>query len=108
MSQTVENKSEEVGGGDPSASMAVLIGIVGAILTFVVIVALQAMFYNAEEQASRVHLTDDSSLATRLRSEQLETINTYRWKDREKGLATIPIDRAMDRIVEQEAAKRSQ
>lgn len=108
MSQTHENHTEEVGGGDPNTPTLVLVGIVGAILTFVAIVGVQALFYNAENQASRIINADDSSLASRLRAEQLETINTYRWKDREKGIVTIPIDRAMDLVVERETAKRSQ
>jgi hypothetical protein len=99
-------KSAEVGGGDPGTPATVLVGIVGAILVFVVIVGLQALFYNAETQTvSQVDQGNPRQLS-RLRAEQLEAINSYAWKDREQKVVTIPIDRAMELTVEALAGGR--
>ncbi len=92
-------RQEEVGGGDPNTPATVLVGVVGAILTFVVIVLVQAVFYNAEAQTvSRINQGDPRQLS-RLRAQELEAINAYGWKDRKKGVVTIPIDRAMELVV---------
>ena len=91
--------SIQAGGTDPDTSVTVVVGIVGAILVFVIIVALQALFYDCESQTvSRIN-RGDPRLLSRVRAEQLESINSYGWKDRQKGVVTIPIDKAMELVV---------
>lgn len=82
---------------DPRARNTAVAGIIGALLVFVIIVALQALFYNAEEQerVAKVYGQAPEEL-TRLRAQQLEQINSYRWVDPENGLVKIPIERAME------------
>ncbi len=93
--------SREVGGGDPSTSGTVVVGVIGAILLFVAIVGLQALFYNAEQDvADQVNRPDPRQLST-LRAQQLEAINSYGWVDQQQGVVTIPIDRAMDVVVQE-------
>ena len=36
---------------------------------------------------------------TRSRADQLATINSYKWIDQEAGIAAIPIEVAMDKVV---------
>ncbi len=80
----------------------VLVGLVGSILVFVIIVALQALFYNAMERENiNKFYNRDSLTMSRLRSEQLEKINGYRWIDKENGVVAIPIDRAMELTVQE-------
>ena len=89
---------------DPNVSASAVIGIIGAILLFVVIVALQALFYSAEEaeRARKVHGRAGEE-AERLTAEQQEILNSYRWIDQQAGVVGIPIERAME-LVAGEAA----
>jgi len=74
------------------------------ILTFVLIVAVQALFYNLQnERATRADQGMPRSLS-RLRSAQLEALGAYGWIDRGQGVVAVPIERAMELIV-QEAAR---
>jgi len=93
-------------GGDPNAPMTVVIGIVGAILTFVVIIALQAVFYQVEraEQRRKVDVVQPEDLA-RFRAEQAELLHGYRWVDQSAGVVAIPVDRAMALVVRELAAE---
>jgi hypothetical protein len=78
---------------NPTTSTTLVVGFVGAILTFVVIVALEAMYYHfekAETQAKNADFTPAS--LTQLRAEQQEQLQTIGWIDREKGIVRIPID----------------
>jgi hypothetical protein len=93
--------------GDPSASGTVVVGIVGAVLVLVAIVAMQALFYNAEsaETYNKQYRESPQGL-TQLRTGQLEQLNSYRWIDQKQGVAAIPIDRAMELVVHDLAAGR--
>lgn len=92
-------------GGDPNTPITVVIGIVGAILTFVVIIALQAVFYQVErsEQQRKVETVQPEDLA-RFRAEQAELLHGYRWVDQSAGIAAIPVERAMELVVRELAA----
>jgi hypothetical protein len=90
--------------GDPHAPIIVVVGIVGTVLVFVLIVALQALFPGAPAQAPAAADQGEPRQLTQLRTEQLETINRYGWKDQAKGIVTIPIDRAMELTVRDLAA----
>jgi hypothetical protein len=82
---------------DPDASAAIVFGIVGAILVFVVIVALQAMFYRMQnEELKKKTTTEAPEELSRLIAEQQEQLNAYRWVNEKAGVAAIPIDRAME------------
>lgn len=104
--QANDSKRTEAGGADPNTPSVVLVGVVGAIMVFVVIVALQALFYNTETQTIGRINEGDPQLLGRLRAEQLEAVSSYAWKDRDKGVAVIPIDRAMELTVRDIAANR--
>ncbi len=88
--------------GNPSASLIALVGVVGVILVFVVIVGLQTLFYNVQkaEIEEKVYSQIPEELS-RLRSQQLEQLNRYRWIDEKGGVVGVPIDRAMDLVVKE-------
>jgi hypothetical protein len=90
----------EVQGGDPKASLTLVAALVGAILVFVIIVALQAFFYRSEEaeRAIKFYPVVPEELA-KLRATQQEQLHTYRWVDRDRGIVAIPIDQAMELVV---------
>jgi hypothetical protein len=84
-------------GGDPQTSSTLVAALVGAILVFVIIVALQAFFYRAEEaeRTTKIYAVAPEDLA-KLRATQREQLSTYRWVDRDRRIVAIPIDRAME------------
>jgi hypothetical protein len=86
-------------GADPNAQWTVLIGIVGAILTFAIIVALQVLFHrvNNEEIAQKKAMPNEDLV--RIRTAQLEHLNSYRYLDQTAGRVAIPIDRAKELVL---------
>lgn len=86
---------------DVNTPMIALIGILGAVLLFVLTVGLQAWIqgYQEGEHYRKVVEPPDQQLSE-LDSKQLQDINTYRVIDPKKGIYAIPIDRAMDLVVE--------
>lgn len=87
---------------DPDVPASAVVGIVGAILLFVIIVGLQALFYRMEGQelARKVYDQPYQELQ-QLDADQLEVLNSYGWVDQQQQIARIPIERAMTLVVEQ-------
>ena len=85
---------------DPNVPMSVLIGIVGAVLLFVIIVVLQVVFYRMEatELETKVY-SQPSEARAKLDAEQLEQLNSYGWVNQAESTTHIPIDRAMELVV---------
>jgi len=85
---------------DPKAAITLVVAIIGALAILVLILALQAMFYSSQEaeRGNKVNASDPADLS-RLRAQQLEQLNGYRWIDPSKGLVAIPIDQAMELTV---------
>jgi hypothetical protein len=87
---------------DPDSSATVAIGIAGAILLVVIVVALQGLFGQTSRAEFRRKVEAEKPVELEsLRAAQLEQIGTYRWIDAKQGVAAIPIDRAMELLVEQ-------
>ena len=83
-------------GDDPSSSPTLAFAILGAILLFVLIVALQAFYYHMQDKEDyRKQVVPAPEEISRLRAEQLEQLNGYRYVDAQKGIVAIPIDRAI-------------
>jgi hypothetical protein len=89
------------------AGPIVVTGIVGAVLLFVLIVALQAVFLNAREGETydKVVAVGDDDVRG-LQARQLGVLNSYRWIDEEKGVVGIPIEDAMKLVVREAGAPR--
>lgn len=87
---------------DPNVANSALIGIVSAILLFVIIVVLQAYFYRSEQhELERKVYTQPYEALQRMDAEQLEEIGSYGWVSEAEGTVRIPIERAMELIVEE-------
>jgi len=88
------------GGSEPDTSLTAVVGVVFAILLFIIVVLLQAYFYRqeAKEQVEKVVAVAPEELA-QSRAEQQEALATYRWVDANRGVVTIPIERAMGLLV---------
>ena len=91
--------------GDPNVPATVVVGVVGAILLFVLVVLLQAVFYSAEraENQAKVVAPVSEELAS-LRASQLEVLHSYRWIDQANGVVGIPIERAMELVAWEHSA----
>jgi hypothetical protein len=87
---------------DPDVPASAIVGIIGAILLFAIIVALQALFYSMEEEelARKVYDQPYEELQE-LDADQLEQLNSYGWVSEADGVAHIPIERAMELVVEE-------
>ena len=84
---------------DPNVAASAVVGIISAILLFVIIVVLQAFFYRAEqgELEKKVYSQPNQALQ-QLDADQLELLNSYGWLSEGDGVVHIPIERAMDLI----------
>ena len=87
-------------GGEPNTPLTALVGIVFAIVLFVVVVFLQAFFYQQQraENARKVVAVAPQELS-QLVSRQLGELHGYRWVDEKAGVVAIPIGRAMGLVV---------
>ncbi|MCG3138025.1 MAG: hypothetical protein HJJLKODD_01881 [Phycisphaerae bacterium] len=94
------NKPETQVHDDPNTPAAVLVGLVGCLIIFAVIVALQALFYRADysETVSKVYEVDPAG-KQQLIVQQLEQLHTYRWINQAEGVVAVPIERALELAV---------
>ena len=87
---------------DPNVAASAVVGIISAILLFVIIVVLQAYFYSAEQgELERKVYSQPYQALQQLDANQLELLNSYGWISEAEGTVHIPIDRAMDLIAEE-------
>ena len=84
---------------DPNVAASAVIGFISAILLFVIIVMLQAVFYRAEERElmKKVYSQPNEALQ-QLDAVQLEQLNSYGWANQAEGVVHIPIERAMELV----------
>lgn len=72
------------------------IGLVGTIMFFVIVTAVQAFFFAYENRFLDERLYSQVGIEQRQnRAEQLEKLNGYRWVNESEGVVSIPIERAM-------------
>jgi hypothetical protein len=84
-----------------------IVGFLGAIATFAIIVVLQVLYYQLEaaEQLRKEISPAPAELASAI-ADQEAKLADYRWIDQQKQLVGIPIDRAMRLVVDDLAAGR--
>lgn len=91
--------------GDPHARPVVYVAVVGIIALLVAVFGLEGLYYQNEQREARIKLaTPEQVDLLRLRTEQRHNLSGYQWVDREKGIVTIPIEQAMERVARQYAA----
>lgn len=84
---------------DPNVAMSAVVGIIGAIALFVIIVLLQTWFYTAQEdERFRKVYSQPYEELQKIDNEQLERLGSFGWISEPDGIAHIPIDRAMQLI----------
>lgn len=84
---------------DPNVAASAVVGIISAILLFVIIVVLQAYFYDAEraELEKKVYSQPYQALQ-QLDAGQLELLSSYGWVSEADGVVHVPIERAMELV----------
>jgi len=81
---------------DPNVAASAVVGIIGAIGLFVIIVLLQTWFYRAaEDERYRKVYSQPYQELQKVDNEQLELLGSYGWISETDGVAHIPIERAM-------------
>ena len=94
---------------DLNTPMIALVGLLGALLTFAAIVALQVLYYSAaNKQDERKLINVPTTESNSLLAEQEVKLTRYGWIDREKNQVAIPIERAMELVVRDLSAARSE
>ena len=82
-----------------------VIAVAGAILVifiFALVVAVQALFFKVrEDQNKDKYVTRAPMELNALITGQQELLNSYRWIDKSRGVAGIPIERAMRLVVDE-------
>jgi hypothetical protein len=87
---------------DPNVAASAVVGIIGAIVLFVIIVLLQTWFYRAEEdERFRKIYSQPYQELQKLDNEQRERLTSYGWVSEGDGVVHIPIQRAMALIAEE-------
>ena len=87
---------------DPDWFSTVVVGIVGILLLYGVIVAVEALYAQGSRSEVDRKVVQQTPLELHgLRATQLEQISRYRMIDPGSGLVTIPIDRAMQLVAEE-------
>jgi hypothetical protein len=94
-------------GDQVNAGLIAMIGLFAAVVLLLIVVLLQAWFYNWKEglaAAQLVPVDDPQTPLGQMRIEQEEQIDSYHWVDRQKQVRAIPIGRAMALVAEELAA----
>lgn len=90
-------------GDDIKSSSIGVAGVVGAAIVFVLIVAGQTLYYHMVKAEEEAKLGKGPAPQLReLESAQYGQLHAYRWVDAGKKIAAIPIDRAMELLVEEQ------
>jgi len=90
---------------DVKTSAVALVGFLGAVVLFALIILLQVVYYwAAERQVQRKEIdAPESELREAVAAQQAKLVG-YRWVDQKQGIVAIPIQRAMDLVVRDLAA----
>lgn len=90
---------------DPDALMTAVVGIAGFALLFVIIVFLQGLFERTSwNEFERKVVEETPQELQALRASQLEQLGGYRIVDPAAGTVALPIERAMELVIQERKA----
>jgi hypothetical protein len=92
-----------------NSGLLAIIGIFLAVTVCLIVVLLQAWFYNYKSNLTSTRTlqsNDPQTLLGKSMIEQKEQISTYHWINREAGVRAIPIDRSMELVAREIAAQQ--
>ena len=91
---------------DPNVPVSVVVAIISAVLLFVIIIGLQAVYFSMQgTELDKKVLSRSNDALESVRAEQLEQLNSYGWVSQPEGVVHIPIDRAMELVVQEYQAR---
>jgi hypothetical protein len=86
---------------DTNTQLIFTIGAISGFLVIVAVIGLQAWFMREEEaELNEKYAGAVNYQLTTLRKDQQANISTYRWIDRDKQIAAIPVDQAMKLLIQ--------
>jgi hypothetical protein len=86
---------------DPSSLWTVVVGVIGFLIVAIFIIGIQAIFYQTENREIQEKIVSQApARLTSIRAEQESHLNSYKMIDSNSGVVAIPIDRAMELVVE--------
>ena len=86
---------------DPKSAPTLLVGAVGLVLLMVLVLLVEVLYQRTTQaETYRKVIAEQPQELRQVQASQLEQINTYRWIDASKGIAAVPIDRAIDLVVQ--------
>ena len=89
---------------DPSPGRTAYVGAVFVVVFVLTVIALIGYFDRVSTEEFEVKVVEQPFDAVRdLRAQQRGKLEEYRWIDRGTGMVTIPIERAMELVVEERA-----
>jgi hypothetical protein len=87
---------------DVDAPLIAVLGFIGALLVFLLIIGLEVLFYSMERaERERKYIERAPTERSQLQAEQMARLTEYRYLDEKKGVVAIPIDRAMELVVDE-------
>jgi hypothetical protein len=90
---------------DPNAAGIGLVAVLAGVTVIVVVLLLQAFFATAQRgETTRKALVASPAELARSRAEQRARLSSYRTMDPAKGVVAIPIERAIELVVQEAAA----
>jgi hypothetical protein len=96
----MEHPPAENAAGDPKASGTLVAAAVGAVVVVIIVIALQALYYGAQEgERGRKVIAAVPEELVLLQATQLEKLTGYRKIDAAHGVVTVPIEHAMELTV---------
>jgi hypothetical protein len=86
---------------DTNSPLIITIGAMSGFLVIVAVIGLQAWFMREEqEELNEKYAGSVNYQLTALRHDQQANISSYRWIDREKQIAAVPVDEAMKLLIQ--------
>ncbi len=85
---------------DLNVSAIAVVGVISSVLVLATVLAVQTLYFNSQADLERRRPADGSAAAN-LAAEQESRLRQQGWIDRQTGAVAIPIDRAMDVVVDE-------
>jgi len=79
--------------------------LVGTLVIFLFLAIVLIVYPNTPTAPVDPQAPTPEQMLTEVRTRDRETLSTYGWVDREKGIVRIPVDEAMERWLAERAAK---
>jgi hypothetical protein len=86
---------------DVNSQLIITIGAMSGFMVIVVVIGLQAWFMSEEKREMDEKYADaQNPELVELRKEEHTKISTYRWIDKDRKIAAIPVDDAMTMLIQ--------